>query len=168
MNRYQSQELYYDPHAPKTRRYITPDPIGLEGGINLYPYVGNDPVNNKDLEGLRVLPVPGAPGLPLPLPPVFIPGTPENKAWTDSVNKLFGKIGETISNVINGPWPGSGEKDKPEKWPPGDDWRGQCIRLYALCVKEKWSGNCGDCLNKCTAQHEWPFHDCSPDKECKR
>lgn len=40
---------YYD---PKTGRYITPDPIGLEGGINLYPYVDGNPVNKKDLEGM--------------------------------------------------------------------------------------------------------------------
>lgn len=40
---------YYD---PKTGRYITPDPIGLEGGINLYPYVGNNSVNKIDPLGL--------------------------------------------------------------------------------------------------------------------
>jgi RHS repeat-associated protein len=54
---------YYD---PKTGRYITPDPIGLEGGINLYPYVGNDPVNRTDLWGLVT-----APAGP---PPVSVPG----------------------------------------------------------------------------------------------
>jgi RHS repeat-associated protein len=40
---------YYD---PETGRYMTPDPIGLEGGINLYTYVGGDPVNWFDPEGL--------------------------------------------------------------------------------------------------------------------
>ncbi|OPX99190.1 MAG: putative deoxyribonuclease RhsC [Syntrophorhabdus sp. PtaB.Bin006] len=39
---------YYD---PKTGRYITADPIGLEGGVNLFGYVGNDPVNRRDPEG---------------------------------------------------------------------------------------------------------------------
>ncbi|PLX50003.1 MAG: hypothetical protein C0613_05510 [Desulfobulbaceae bacterium] len=40
---------YYD---PATGRYMTPDPIGLEGGINLYLYSEADPVNKIDPLGL--------------------------------------------------------------------------------------------------------------------
>jgi len=40
---------YYD---PSTGRYVTPDPIGLDGGINLFTYVGNNPVAFVDPEGL--------------------------------------------------------------------------------------------------------------------
>jgi RHS repeat-associated protein len=42
---------YYD---PTTGRYITPDPVGLEGGINLFVYVENNPVRFKDPQGLAV------------------------------------------------------------------------------------------------------------------
>ncbi len=40
---------YYD---PKTGRYITADPIGLDGGINPFVYVGDNPINKIDPSGL--------------------------------------------------------------------------------------------------------------------
>jgi RHS repeat-associated protein len=39
---------YYDPAA---RRFISEDLIGLSGGINLYAYVENNPVNSTDPTG---------------------------------------------------------------------------------------------------------------------
>jgi hypothetical protein len=41
---------YYN---PQTGRYITPDPIGLEGGINLFLYVQGNPVIKSDPLGLQ-------------------------------------------------------------------------------------------------------------------
>ena len=58
---------YFRYYNPQTGRYITPDPIGLEGGINLFTYVdsvgkpfytnlytytGNNPINFVDPKGL--------------------------------------------------------------------------------------------------------------------
>ncbi|OWK30950.1 DUF4123 domain-containing protein [Sphingomonas mucosissima] len=40
---------FYD---PALGRYISPDPIGFAGGLNLYTYAGGDPVNRADPLGL--------------------------------------------------------------------------------------------------------------------
>jgi len=42
---------FYDPNSG---RYISADPIGLDGGTNLYVYVGGNPINLIDPEGLRI------------------------------------------------------------------------------------------------------------------
>ena len=49
--------LYYNWHRyydPDIGRYISADPIGLAGGMNLYAYVGNDPVDLVDPWGLTL------------------------------------------------------------------------------------------------------------------
>jgi RHS repeat-associated protein len=49
-------DLYYNRHRdydPTTGRYIQADPIGLGGGSNLFAYVGGNPVNRIDPEGLE-------------------------------------------------------------------------------------------------------------------
>ena len=48
--------LYYNWHRfydPETGRYISADPIGLRGGINVYSYVGGDPIGKVDRNGLK-------------------------------------------------------------------------------------------------------------------
>lgn len=39
-------------YAPDLGRWLSPDPIGLEGGLNLYEFCKNDSVNNRDPTGL--------------------------------------------------------------------------------------------------------------------
>jgi hypothetical protein len=43
------QIMHYD---PSIGRYLTADPIGLDGGVNLYSYVLNNPMNMHDNFGL--------------------------------------------------------------------------------------------------------------------
>ena len=56
MGQYYDQETglnynYFRYYDPTTGRYITPDPIGLEGGINLWLYAANNPTNWIDPSG---------------------------------------------------------------------------------------------------------------------
>ena len=46
---YYMRARYYDPDLG---RFLSEDPIGVSGGLNLYAYAGNDPVNAMDPAGL--------------------------------------------------------------------------------------------------------------------
>ncbi len=48
---YQLGHRYYD---PSTGRFLTRDPIGSRGGVNLYGHVGNNPINWSDPTGYQV------------------------------------------------------------------------------------------------------------------
>nr|MDU9044451.1 RHS repeat-associated core domain-containing protein [Candidatus Electrothrix aestuarii] len=72
---------YYD---PETGRYIAADPIGLDGGINLYAYVGVDPVNGFDFEGLHDVPYPHIHAKM---------DDPRKKADAETYKKMFGILG---------------------------------------------------------------------------
>ncbi len=135
----------YDPQAG---RYIESDPIGLAGGENLYGYVKNSPLLRVDPMGL------------LDAPPIDL-----NQLEPSSPSTEYPGF-DRRPHVPPPPPPPSDDSDP---WPGQGDWRGQCIRLYELCVRKRWSGNCGACLNKCTAQQEWPFQgpgSCKPKNQC--
>ena len=47
---------YYD---PKLGRFLSEDPIGINGGMNQYVYAGNDPINARDPDGDRCIYISG-------------------------------------------------------------------------------------------------------------
>jgi RHS repeat-associated protein len=60
-------------YSPGLQRFISEDPVGLAGGINQFAYVGNDPLNHIDPDGLEAgappyLPPPGWWYMPPPPP----------------------------------------------------------------------------------------------------
>jgi RHS repeat-associated protein len=58
---YYMRARYYD---PQLGRFLSEDPIGVSGGLNLYAYAGNDPVNMWDPTGMD--PMAGGEGCDLP------------------------------------------------------------------------------------------------------
>lgn len=48
----------YRYYSPRLGRWLSRDPLGEAGGLNLYAYCGNDPVNRHDYLGLDPLPPP--------------------------------------------------------------------------------------------------------------
>lgn len=46
-------------YSPKLGRFLEPDPIGFGDGLNMYTYVGNNPMNMVDLLGRAGTPSPG-------------------------------------------------------------------------------------------------------------
>lgn len=109
---------YYD---PSTGRYITSDPIGLEGGLNTYGYVGGNPARFSDPYGLQAATAPGVVGpLPFIIPPVAIPGSPENQAWSDAVNDALNNYSDAYDDINNPPGPRDQSELRCEVGDPAD------------------------------------------------
>ncbi len=89
---------YFRDYDPTTGRYVESDPIGLGGGLNTYGYVGGSPMALTDRFGLQaVSPFPGFP--PIPLPPQFRPGTPENQELVDALEGAINGIRDSLGNL---------------------------------------------------------------------
>ena len=79
---------FYD---PLTQRWLNRDPIGEAGGLNLYGYVGNNPVNFYDPYGLAI-------GDWWDARTWFNSGFTES--WSDQANS----IGKTLGDALAGNW----------------------------------------------------------------
>ena len=85
---------HYRAYDPKTARWLSRDPIEEAGGVNLYADVSGNPITRTDPSGLQAIPRPRP---LLPLPPVFIPGTPENQSFTESTLRALQELGKLLT-----------------------------------------------------------------------
>lgn len=92
---------YYD---PKIGRYVTQDPIGYSGGLNLYRYANGDPINQMDPTGEIGLVGAGiGMGVDLALQLIENGGNLGCVDWTSvAVSGAMGAVGGFGGNVIAG------------------------------------------------------------------
>lgn len=127
-------------YVPALGRWLTRDPLGEDGGINVYGFVGNDPVNTVDPDGLQALPLP----VPIPLLPFAIPGTSANNSFTDATKKALRRYSNDDDPCLQA-----------------------LIKCLENPKQPEWNQrpfgprkDCGACYRECKRDGRWPYYKC--------
>jgi len=133
-------------YDPGTGRWTTKDPLGVRGGANVYEYVGGDPINRRDPDGLQFFP----PILEVPVDPVIDPAPsipPEILEDAIRINRPNNRVqlpdGRKVDlsgdpHFNKGPGAGGGPCPTPHTHepippPPGHTgWQGEIVRPATL------------------------------------
>jgi RHS repeat-associated protein len=93
---------YFRDYHPGIGRYVEPDPIGLRGGINMYAYCMNDPVNMVDPSGQF-----GIPGIVIGTASGafagFVAGAQAGNIWAGIVGGAAGGIVGGVGGYVFSP-----------------------------------------------------------------
>jgi RHS repeat-associated protein len=84
-------------YSPGSGRFVSPDPIGLSGGLNLYAYCANNPVNFRDPLGLEACDTASKKSS---YPPI-IQGSQEQQLWDASTPEQKSWL---VNKFSNDPW----------------------------------------------------------------
>ncbi|MEW6296042.1 MAG: RHS repeat-associated core domain-containing protein [Candidatus Diapherotrites archaeon] len=129
-------------YVPALGRWLTRDPLGEEGGINLYGFAENNPINWVDPFGLWTMPFPA----PVPIVPPFAwPGTPANKDFTDATKRAFRRFWDDDAN-------------------PDDETRRRIYdKCFRECEKHLGRDRCDqgapfrNCMRRCMKRYGYPY-----------
>jgi RHS repeat-associated protein len=100
--------LFYDEHRwydAWTSTFVSQDPLGCRGGINLYEYVGDSPLVHVDASGLFALHIKFGAYIPNSLGvPIAVPGAPAGinwqwEPWQPIGDHMFGTDDRAVPSV---------------------------------------------------------------------